>query len=53
SIIALSTTHGSHCLDILTPRPSDPDWLINQRKTEVEIIGRWLSKYYIDLVQLK
>ncbi|CAI0452726.1 unnamed protein product [Linum tenue] len=53
SIIALSTVNGSHSLDILTSRPSDPDWLIKQRKTELEIIGRWLSKYYTDLVQLK
>ncbi|CAI0398039.1 unnamed protein product [Linum tenue] len=53
SIIAVSTINGSHSLDILTSMPSDPDWLINQRKTELEIIGRWLSKYYIDLVQFK
>ncbi|GAY58692.1 hypothetical protein CUMW_188930 [Citrus unshiu] len=40
----------SHCLDILRAnQDSDPDWLVMQRKAEVEIIEGWISKYYADL----
>jgi lysosomal Pro-X carboxypeptidase len=40
---------GSHCLDILPSKQSDPGWLIEQRKKEVEIIQGWIAQYYIDL----
>ncbi|KAL6204920.1 hypothetical protein ACLB2K_022187 [Fragaria x ananassa] len=34
----------SHCLDLVPSNPStDPDWLINQRKIEVEIIKGWMT----------
>ncbi|KAK9185811.1 hypothetical protein WN943_026176 [Citrus x changshan-huyou] len=40
----------SHCQDILRAnQDSDPDWLVMQRKAEVEIIEGWISKYYADL----
>ncbi|KAF2321715.1 hypothetical protein GH714_001781 [Hevea brasiliensis] len=52
SIVAISTTNGSHCLDLHQEKPSDPRWLVMQRKTEVEIIQGWISKYHDDL-QLK
>ncbi|XP_012064654.1 lysosomal Pro-X carboxypeptidase [Jatropha curcas] len=53
SIVAISTVNGSHCLDIQKEKPSDPNWLVMQRKTEVEIIQGWISKYYTDLLELK
>ncbi|KAF2300710.1 hypothetical protein GH714_015277 [Hevea brasiliensis] len=53
SIVALSTVNGSHCLDIQREKPSDPQWLVMQRKSEVEIIQGWISNYYTDLLQLK
>lgn len=40
---------GSHCLDILVARESDPEWLVMQRKTEIKIIQGWLQTYYADL----
>ncbi|KAK4286395.1 hypothetical protein QN277_002955 [Acacia crassicarpa] len=54
SIVAVSTVNGSHCLDILRAVPSDdPEWLVKQRKKEVEIIKGWISQYYADLDALK
>ncbi|XVF05275.1 hypothetical protein REPUB_Repub05bG0157800 [Reevesia pubescens] len=49
SIVALSTVNGSHCLDILQQKETDPEWLIRQRKMEVKIIKEWMAKYYSDL----
>ncbi|KAK9185812.1 hypothetical protein WN943_026171 [Citrus x changshan-huyou] len=50
SIIALPTVNGSHGLDIVkSNKTSDPDWLVQQRNTEVEIIEGWIAKYYADL----
>ncbi|XP_022944256.1 lysosomal Pro-X carboxypeptidase-like [Cucurbita moschata] len=47
---AVYTTHGSHCLDILSANKMDPEWLVKQRKTEVGIIKEWFNRYYADLV---
>lgn len=45
---------GSHCLDILPANAiSDPDWLVKQRKIEVEIIEEWIAKYNADLLKFK
>ncbi|KAE8691821.1 putative Serine carboxypeptidase S28 family protein [Hibiscus syriacus] len=49
SIIAIHTVNGSHCLDILPEKESDPEWLVRQRETEVMIIKRWIAQYYADL----
>ncbi|KAL5580175.1 hypothetical protein UlMin_012617 [Ulmus minor] len=53
SVVALHTKNGSHCLDIIRSKPTDPDWLVNQRKTEVEIIKGWITQYYYDLRAFK
>ncbi|XP_071719796.1 uncharacterized protein [Rutidosis leptorrhynchoides] len=53
SILAIKTTNGSHCLDILSSKETDPDWLVKQRKEETKIIKRWLIKYYQSLPFLK
>ncbi|KAF8034745.1 hypothetical protein BT93_C0911 [Corymbia citriodora subsp. variegata] len=49
TVVAIYTTKGSHTLDILGANKSDPDWLVKQRKTEVEIMKKWLATYYADL----
>ncbi|XP_028777198.1 lysosomal Pro-X carboxypeptidase-like [Neltuma alba] len=49
SVIAISTVNGSHCLDMLRANQSDPDWLIQQRRQEVDIIKSWIAQYYADL----
>ncbi|XP_030454950.1 uncharacterized protein LOC115676201 [Syzygium oleosum] len=53
SILAVYTKEGSHCLDLLPQMQTDPDWLVMQRKTEVEIIKGWIAEYYADLLALK
>ncbi|KAG8387571.1 hypothetical protein BUALT_Bualt02G0035200 [Buddleja alternifolia] len=35
SVVAVTTANGSHCLDILYAKETDPEWLIMQRNTEV------------------
>jgi hypothetical protein len=49
----MSLSTGSHCLDIQRASPSDPHWLVMQRKIEVKIIEGWISKYYTDLLEVK
>ncbi|KAG9456822.1 hypothetical protein H6P81_001330 [Aristolochia fimbriata] len=50
SIVAVYTTEGSHCLDILASSSKDPDWLTKQRDTEVKMIEGWIAEYKADLV---
>ncbi|KAI6705769.1 hypothetical protein NL676_008731 [Syzygium grande] len=49
TVVAIYTTKGSHTLDILGAKESDPDWLVEQRKTEIKIMKKWLATYYADL----
>ncbi|XP_062105188.1 uncharacterized protein LOC133816882 [Humulus lupulus] len=53
SILAIKTTNGSHCLDIVQAKSSDPDWLVEQREIEIKIIKNWITQYYADLSSLK
>ncbi|KAK6144308.1 hypothetical protein DH2020_021128 [Rehmannia glutinosa] len=53
SVVAVTTTNGSHCLDILPAAKTDPEWLVRQRNTELKIIEGWLTTYYSDLHALK
>ncbi|KAF3957969.1 hypothetical protein CMV_017070 [Castanea mollissima] len=39
AIVAVHTVNGSHCLDILFAKDTDPEWLVMQRKVEVRIIN--------------
>ncbi|KAL5976614.1 hypothetical protein ACLOJK_020947 [Asimina triloba] len=49
SIVALHTTQGAHCMDLLGATPSDPEWIISQRKQEIEIIDGWITQYNVEL----
>ncbi|KAJ6765472.1 PROTEASE S28 PRO-X CARBOXYPEPTIDASE-RELATED [Salix purpurea] len=49
TIVAVSTVNGSHCLDILFAKETDPEWLVAQRKIEIKIMKEWIDKYYADL----
>lgn len=40
---------GAHCLDTMAPSQDDPEWLVEQRHAEIEIIGKWLLQYKADL----
>ncbi|CAL5424109.1 unnamed protein product [Camellia sinensis] len=50
TVVAVYTVNGSHCLDILPTDQSDPQWLTDQRNTEVKIIQGWINQYYADLL---
>ncbi|XWS70374.1 hypothetical protein CRYUN_Cryun03dG0042700 [Craigia yunnanensis] len=49
SIIVLVTEKGAHHVDFRSATKDDRDWLIEQRRLEVEIIQKWLNEYYADL----
>ncbi|GER55613.1 serine carboxypeptidase S28 family protein [Striga asiatica] len=49
SLVAITTQNGSHCLDLQPATKEDPEWLIAQRKKELEIMNGWLKTYYCDL----
>ncbi|KAL6342046.1 hypothetical protein AAG906_038292 [Vitis piasezkii] len=49
TVLAIHTVNGSHCLDIPPAKSTDPEWLVMQRKTEIEIIENWIAKYCADL----
>ncbi|KAK1375715.1 lysosomal Pro-X carboxypeptidase-like [Heracleum sosnowskyi] len=49
SLVAVVTTNGSHCLDILSSQPDDPEWLVTQRKTVFHILEGWIKEYYATL----
>ncbi|KAA8550274.1 hypothetical protein F0562_001958 [Nyssa sinensis] len=46
TIVAVYTEKGAHCLDLLTPMASDPDWLVSQRDTQIKIIQGWIAEYH-------
>ncbi|KAF6171570.1 hypothetical protein GIB67_018094 [Kingdonia uniflora] len=50
SVVAISTAQGAHCLDILNALPSDPEWLIMQRNSEIKIVQGWIAEYNTMLV---
>ncbi|GJX95962.1 lysosomal Pro-X carboxypeptidase [Tanacetum coccineum] len=46
SIVALVTEKGAHHLDLRAATADDPDWLLEQRATEVKLIEGWIADYY-------
>ncbi|KAL8231187.1 hypothetical protein R6Q57_000965 [Mikania cordata] len=46
SIVALVTKKGAHHLDLRAATADDPDWLVEQRASEVKIIRGWIDDYY-------
>lgn len=49
TIVALVAKQGAHHVDLRFSTKDDPKWLTDVRKQEVEIISKWISKYYGDL----
>ena len=37
---------GAHHLDLRAATAEDPDWLLQQRATEIKLIEGWLNNYY-------
>ncbi|XP_027178945.1 lysosomal Pro-X carboxypeptidase-like [Coffea eugenioides] len=46
TIVALVTEKGAHHLDLRAATDEDPDWLVDQRESEVKLIKKWLQEYY-------
>lgn len=46
SIVSLVTEEGAHHIDLRASTENDPDWLVEQRATEVKLIQGWISDYY-------
>ncbi|GER41306.1 serine carboxypeptidase S28 family protein [Striga asiatica] len=46
TIVSLVTEKGAHHLDLRSSTPDDPDWLIEQRATEIKLIQDWLDQYF-------
>ncbi|XP_045802764.1 lysosomal Pro-X carboxypeptidase-like [Trifolium pratense] len=49
TLVALTTANGTHCMDLESANENDPEWLVYQRKKEVDIIHGWIRQYYADL----
>jgi len=45
------TFSGAHCLDLLgaSADHSDPEWLVEVRNKEINIMKGWITQYYADL----
>ncbi|XP_047058096.1 lysosomal Pro-X carboxypeptidase-like [Lolium rigidum] len=52
SIIALVTEEGAHHLDFRSATKEDPDWVVEQRRQEVEIIQGWIDQYNQDTAEM-
>lgn len=37
---------GAHHLDLRAATANDPDWLVDQRASEVKLIEGWIADYY-------
>ncbi|XP_073002945.1 uncharacterized protein [Typha latifolia] len=49
SILALVTKEGAHHLDFRFATKEDPEWLVQQRRQEIQIIKSWIDQYHRDL----
>uniref|UniRef100_A0ACD5VJY2 Uncharacterized protein n=1 Tax=Avena sativa TaxID=4498 RepID=A0ACD5VJY2_AVESA len=46
SVVAIVAPLGAHHIDLRPATKEDPDWLVNLRESELEIISGWLSDHY-------
>lgn len=47
-IFSLLIFSGAHHIDLRASTKNDPDWLVNQRATEIKLIQGWINDYYQD-----
>ncbi|KDP32128.1 hypothetical protein JCGZ_12589 [Jatropha curcas] len=45
TVVALVTKEGAHHIDLRSSTPEDPDWLVEQRATEIKLIEGWINGY--------
>lgn len=48
-MVAFLIISGAHHVDFRYATRKDPDWLVEQRRREVEILQKWIDQYYIDI----
>ncbi|XP_027346530.1 lysosomal Pro-X carboxypeptidase isoform X2 [Abrus precatorius] len=46
SVVSLVTEEGAHHIDLRASTLNDPDWLVEQRETEIKLIEGWINDYY-------
>ncbi|XP_050292016.1 uncharacterized protein LOC126732967 isoform X2 [Quercus robur] len=46
TIVALNTEEGAHHVDLRAATAEDPDWLVEQRATEIKLIEGWINNYH-------
>ncbi|PIA25035.1 hypothetical protein AQUCO_13300024v1 [Aquilegia coerulea] len=46
TIVALVSKEGAHHIDLRASTDDDPDWLVEQRKSEIKLIKSWIKNYY-------
>ncbi|KAG4930568.1 hypothetical protein AAZX31_17G152700 [Glycine max] len=46
SVVSLVTEEGAHHIDLRSSTKNDPDWLVEQRETEIKLIEGWISDYH-------
>ncbi|KAL7247727.1 hypothetical protein ACSBR2_002607 [Camellia fascicularis] len=49
SIVAIVAKEGAHHVDLRFSTSEDPEWLLDVRRKEINIITKWLSEYYHSL----
>ncbi|XP_042484740.1 lysosomal Pro-X carboxypeptidase [Macadamia integrifolia] len=52
SIVALVTNEGGHHLDLRSSTTEDPDWLVEQRESEIQLIAGWIKSYNEEKMRL-
>jgi lysosomal Pro-X carboxypeptidase len=46
TIVALVAEKGAHHIDLRAATEEDPEWLVELRETEIEVIKGWIDNYY-------
>lgn len=46
SFFFLNRSSGAHHIDLRSSTKNDPDWLVEQRETEIKLIEGWISDYH-------
>lgn len=48
SDLCLNFLSGAHHLDLRASTAEDPDWLVQQRASEIRLIEGWINNYHAD-----
>ncbi|XP_043713270.1 lysosomal Pro-X carboxypeptidase [Telopea speciosissima] len=51
AIVAFVTNEGAHHIDLRASTTEDPDWLVEQRASEIQLIAGWIKSYYQEKIR--